>query len=311
MTATDVQLGLPPDDVKKPDDADARLWSVTTIIGCLDKPALLYWTADETARAAIRTDRTWKAMLDEQGEEETISWLSGARFRGNKDQLTSAQLGTVVHSCCEQYALTGQRPQDNEIASFIRQENNTLTKGGIERETVVVNQMLDQFDRWLQLWQPSYQAAEVTVYSPTYGYAGTCDGFLTIDGVPLIVDYKTSRKSYDKNGKPTGPYPEAALQLAGYRYAEMAAVWRPRRYEKYRRRYYLLSPEEQAAAVPVPDVEGGVIIHITPEHCEAYPVRCDKEVHERFLFVQEAARWHYEMSKDAIGLPMVKGERKL
>ena len=32
-------------DVKKPADDDLRMWSVTTIIGCLDKPALMYWAA--------------------------------------------------------------------------------------------------------------------------------------------------------------------------------------------------------------------------------------------------------------------------
>jgi hypothetical protein len=309
VTATDVQRGPDIQDVSKPDDNDARLWSVTTIIGCLDKPALNYWSAEETATAAVRSQRTWQTLLEEEGEAEAISWLCGARFRA-KDQLTSMPLGTVVHACCEQYSLTGVRPNDSEIATLIEHENNKLSKAAVANETTVINRMLDQFDGWLQTWQPSYQAAEVTVYSPTYGYAGTTDGFLTIEGSRLIFDYKTSRKSFDKSGNPTKPYPEAGLQLAAYRYAEMAAVWRPRRYEKFRRRYYLLSAEEQAAAIPVPEVDGGIVIHITPEHCESVPMRCDKSIHEGFLYVQEAARVYYETYSTIVGSPMVKaGER--
>lgn len=92
--------------------------------------------------------------------------------------------------------------------------------------------------------------------------------------------------------------------LAAYRYAEMAAVWRPRRMEQFRRRYYLLGEAEKAMAVPVPEVDAGLVIHITPEHCDAYPVDCDQSVHRAFLFVLEAARWQFQTSKTVIGLPL-------
>lgn len=279
---TDIaELGQAAIDGIKPADEDLRLWSVTTIIGALDKPALVYWSAEETAKAAVHQQKVWRALADEN-PDDAVEWLKNARFKRPPGQRSAAELGSAVHAACEEYALTGIRPDvDEEVEPF-----------------------LNQFDEWLAKFQPSYQATEVTVYSPTYGYAGTCDGFLTIEGVPLIIDYKTSRKSVDGKGNPTGPYPEVALQLSAYRYAEMAAVWRPRRMEKFRRRYYLLSPAEQAAAVPVPEVEGGAVIHITPQHCDMYPVRCDRSVYEAFLFVQEAARWSFQTSKDVIGAPM-------
>lgn len=300
------QLGLPAEDVKKPADGDMRLWSVTTIIGALDKPALLYWSAEQTALAAIDSERVWKAMLDDRGKEEAVTWLRDARFRGGAGQLSAASLGTVVHACCEEYALTGVRPDRKSIGEKIRAESPKLPNEAIQVEGANVELMLDRFDEWLSTWQPSYQAAEVTVYSPTYGYAGTCDGFLTVDGTRAIIDYKTSKRSWDKQGKPTGPYPEVALQLAAYRYAEGAAVWRPRRYEQMRRRYYLLSQAERDAAVPVPEVDGGLVIHLTTEHCEAWPVRCDETVHLAFLYVLEAARWQFELSREVLGMPLVK-----
>ena len=303
ITTGKLRLGLPADDTAKPTKDDLTLWSVTTIIGTLDKPALIYWAANQTATAAVRAAASLTARIEEDGPEETAKWLAGARYRTPPDRLRAADLGTVCHTACEEYALTGTRPDNDRIAALIRQ---TGLKGfdGVESETVVLNQMLDRFDRWLQRFTPSYQATEVAVYSPKYGYAGTCDSFLTIGDVRFITDYKTTREPYDSRGKPKKPYPEVALQLAAYRYAEMAAVWRPRRTEKWRRRYYLLSPPEQDMAQPVPEVDGGLCIHITPEACEAYPVRCDVEAHRAFLYTLECFRWVQETSKTAIGPPL-------
>jgi hypothetical protein len=81
-------------------------------------------------------------------------------------------------------------------------------------------------------------------------------------------------------------------------------VWRPRRIEKFRRRYYLLSEAEQQLAEPVPQVDGGVCLHITPSSCEAYVVRCDQEVFLAFAYCIEAARWAFDLSKDVIGEPL-------
>ena len=276
------ELGQPALDGQKPADDDERHWSVTTIIGCLDKPALLYWAAEQTAIAAINSARTLEARVEEEGADTVVKWLRDARFRRDRTQRTAAELGTEVHAACETYALTGQRPEvDAEVQPF-----------------------LDQFDRWAQEFQPEYQAAEVTVYHPGYGYAGTCDAFLTVGGVRCIVDYKSSRKSFDNRGNPTTPYPEVALQLAAYRHAELAAVWQPRRMEQYRRRYYLLGQAEREMAVPVPEVDTGLVIHITPDHCDAYPVECGPDIFEAFLFVQEAARWQFQTSKSVIGRPL-------
>ena len=58
-------------------------------------------------------------------------------------------------------------------------------------------------------------------------------------------------------------------------------------------------------AVPVPEVDGGLCIHVTPMHCHAYPVACGPAVHEAFLYCLEAARWSFETSKAVIGPRLV------
>lgn len=280
MSTTTAELGQAPVDLKDAEPDDLRLWSVTTVIGALDKPALVYWSAEQTALAAVAAVKSLPQRIEEDGETETVKWLTGARFRRPRGQRSATELGTAVHEACEEYALTGVRPDvDAEVAPF-----------------------LDQFDRWLDRFQPSYQATEVCVYHPTYGYAGTADAFLTIDGTRFLADYKTSRNTLDGKGNLRTPHPEqVGLQLAAYAGAELAAVWRPRRMEKFRRRYYLLSESERAQAVPVPTVDAGLAIQITPESCEAYPINISEPVFEAFLHVQEAARWVNETSKKVMG----------
>lgn len=302
MTDT-LTLGQTAVQVPKEEPDDLILHSVTSVLKALDKPALIWWSADETARAAIRIAGTLKARIDEQGEEKVFQDLRRARFEANKDQLASAPLGTAFHSLAETYALTGQRPDGDEIASEIQRQGLTTTVG-IEGESVVLNQMLDQFDGWLQRFSPAYQATEVCVFTPEYGVAGTCDGFFTIDGQRLIFDIKTSREQFNSQGKQKGPYPEVALQLAAYRHASMAAVWRPRRTEKWRTRYYLLSQEEQALAVPVPEVDAGVCLFVTPGSCEAHPIRCDQPIYDAFLYVLEAYRFVQDTAKTVVGPPL-------
>src|SRR5690606_17586071 len=117
-----------------------------TIIGALDKPALIYWSAEQTARAAVEDLAVWKAMAD-RDPNDAIDWLKKARFRTKPGERTAAELGTAVHEACEEYVLTGSRPD-------------------VEPD---VEPFLIQFEKWCERVQPEYQAAEVTVYNPTYG----------------------------------------------------------------------------------------------------------------------------------------------
>jgi hypothetical protein len=266
--------------VDQPSESDERLWSVTTIINqSSSNRGLIEWAASETARAAVSGLKTLQAIIDDDGADAAVAWLVGARERPRKGQRTAKQLGSEIHQACEAYALTGIRPDvDQEITPF-----------------------LDQFDRWCNAHQPSYEAAEMTVYSPTYGYAGTLDAILKLDGASVLTDYKTSKQDRDGKGDLRRPWPDVALQLAAYRHADFAGPWRTRRYSYYGRRYYLLGQDERADAIEVPDVDGGLCLYLTPERCEAYPVRCDETVFEAFLYAIERARWSLETARTVLG----------
>jgi hypothetical protein len=304
----DADLGQPILDVAEPAGDDLVLWSVTTIIDVIEKSGITFWACEQTANCAIDMVDTWQAMLRDQGRDETLNWLIDARNRRPKHQLSDKDLGTLVHDLIEYYGLTGQRPSREYC------EEKVVAMGGpridVAAEVQVAGQMFNQFDAWAQDAQPEYQATEVAVYSPTYGYAGTADAFVTIGGVRFLVDYKSSRKSRTRGGKPKTPYAEqVGLQLGAYRYADYAAIWRPRRTEKFKRRYYLLGATERELAVPVPEVDAGLVIQITPESCQSFPINVDEESHRAFLYCLELFRWVEQTSKSVLGQPLAFPKR--
>lgn len=310
MTATTAaaaagQLGQQPTDQDKPDSDDVRLWSVTSLLDVLGSEGLIFWACERVAEQAVAWADTLPQRLQEDGYDQVVKQLRDSRFRARKDQLSDSKLGTCWHTAAEEYALSGARPTRDRLEQLVHAQAPDGFEA-VEAEAQVLARMLDQFDGWLQRFQPRYTATEVCVYSPTYGYAGTTDAFLQLDdadGQPVrfIADYKSTRKPWTRQGKAKVPYPDTALQLAAYRHAELAAVWRPRRTEQFRRRYYLLGEAERAMAVPVPEVDGALQVTVTPEWCEAWPLRADHEVHRAFLHVLEVARFQNETAKRVVG----------
>ena len=148
----------------------------------------------------------------------------------------------------------------------------------------------------------------MAVYNERFGYAGSLDAILTIGGTTLLTDYKTRREPLTAKGEAQMPYGETALQLAAYRHCELAAVWRARRVEKWKRRYYLLSDEERSLGEPMPQVDGAMCLIITPMSCVAYPMKTSQEIFDSFLYCFEAWRWNEEISKRVVGEALVPPE---
>lgn len=302
MSTSDVsRIGEVVETSREPEDM--VMWSVTTILAVIDRPALIPWAVGVTAERAVANIDTVLNRLEKEGADSAIEYVKGLRWQTG-GRLTDAELGTVAHKLFDTYAIDEVRP---EVVPELHPDHARKGLVLAVEDVIALNLMLDRFDEFLQLYQPDYECCEIVVFHPEQGYAGQVDAFLSIGGVPLIGDYKTSRNTYDSRGKIRAPYPEASLQLAAYRYARYRAAFRARRYEtggRASRRYYLLSSQERDAAWPVPEVEGGIVIKITPEHLGVYPVRCGPEQFETFRFVQEVARWSFQQAAHAVGNPM-------
>lgn len=275
-------------------EGDIKFHSVTTILKNVGSDdGLIYWSANMTALAGVKSRKTIDAIMEEQGEAAAIEWLRDARFRAPKGQRTATKLGSAVHAACELYVVEGKRPT---MGTSLGAEFGVMDKE--------VEPYIDSFELFLEVLQPEFTAAEVTVYNTEFGFAGTADGFATVQGTPIILDYKSAKESFDTKGRRKKPRNPVALQLGAYSHAEFAAVWQARRYESYSSRYYLLNDMERVQAAPLPAVEGGIVVHLSPLHCDVYPVRIDQEVFDSFCFAMEAARWEYDISKTVLGAPI-------
>ena len=296
-------------DVAEAGENDEHFFSVTSILKALSSPALEYWAIRMCAQEAIDKQSTWQAMLDDSGRAETVKWLCGARWRRPKLELGADQLGTVVHKICETYALTGERPTREYCGDLVAA--HAAPTVNIDQEINTAGLMLNQFDQWCDRFQPDYIAAEMPVFNERFGYAGSLDAIFRIGGMDLLTDYKTRREPLTAKGEAQRPYGETCLQLAAYRHCELASVVRARRVEKFRRRYYLLSPTEREQAEPMPKVHGALCLIITPQSCEAWPMKADDEVFNFFLYCFESWRWLEDVSKRAVGEhPLIETPRE-
>jgi hypothetical protein len=140
-------------------------------------------------------------------------------------------------------------------------------------------------------------------------FAGTLDTILSVDTDAgrrtLLVDYKTVAKD-EEESEEHEPYPESALQVAGYRGATHALLARPgRRLEvRGRQRLYLISPEERAEASPMPAVDGVAILRITPRLARLYIVQDADNVQRAFTQLLGFARWWWPAQSQFYSHPL-------
>ena len=193
-----------------------RFMSVTTIISLgVPKPALFHWAAYEAASCAVENVPALVKARGDEARKELRGWIQRAAER-KRD--TAADLGSFLHSIFEARILGAPTPEmSDEQALFV-----------------------PGFDRFLNDWQPEYEATELTVANTGDEYAGTLDFIGTLPALGpdmLLGDYKTGKNVY----------PEVGLQLSAYRRAEIGWT-RPAGVE-----------------VKPPATSGGVVVQIRPK----------------------------------------------
>lgn len=204
--------------------SDHRYWfngkgpvpSVTTVLGILDKQAVSTWRAKGAARALIEAGDLLPA---EWSEDERIRWAL-AQIDAYRDE--AADLGSSVHLLAD---MVGSGVQGAES------DSKPFPIG--ERE----KPYLDAFRGFLGRYgRSNIVSSEHAVWSLN-GYAGTYDLIMRIDDGLGLIDIKTSK----------GIYPEYALQLAGYRWADS-----------------IILPGDPHA-YPMPEIDRTYILHLRPE----------------------------------------------
>ncbi len=143
-----------------------KLWSVTTLIklGLGTADPLVNWAVNTTAGAAYDRHKIMSQFVEDQ--EGAVKWLAGQRWQKTGKAMAR---GTDLHHAAEKLAL-GQPPEVEEH----------------------VLPYLEQYQRFLEEYRPTFLMAEAPVYNATFGYAGTLDGILELEGEPLVADIKTT-----------------------------------------------------------------------------------------------------------------------
>jgi hypothetical protein len=237
-----------------------RFMSVTTALGNIAKFGLPDWSAKLAAEAAFdrlpwlnRCSRV--EPCNAKGEDAcgncracAISWLAN---RHNVVRDDAASRGTRLHDAAEQDTLFGEGATvDDEVRPFV-----------------------DQFLRWKKRYQPEFVAAEMTVISRKWGYAGTLDTILRfteasnldkplihLTGLPLCADYKTSKTVDLVKG----------WQVVAYSAADS-----------------VLLPD--GSEEPIPEIKGGLIVHIRPDKVQMREVYTTDANHARFVHALRVA----------------------
>jgi hypothetical protein len=212
-----------------------RFMSVTTVLGNIAKHGLPDWSAKLSAEAAFdrlpwlnrcsRVDPCNASGEDACGNCRAcaVAWLAN---RHNVVRDAAGDRGTKLHDAAEQDTVFGAGAEvDDDVRPFVK-----------------------QFRRWRDRYQPEFLAAEMTVISRKWGYAGTLDTILRFNAaskldkklahlvdLPLCVDYKTSKSVDIVKG----------WQVVAYSAADS-----------------VLLPD--GSEEPMPEIKGGLILHLQP-----------------------------------------------
>lgn len=173
--------------------------SVTTILSCISKPALIAWAASEERKAVMNAslslykDIHGTPLMGDLAYQNTLQTRLGKEKEHKKLLAKAADIGSQTHALIEW----------NLRASLMQEAGPSPH---------VTDKATWAFMAW-EDWKKSVNLkpiyVEQTVWSDEYGYAGTMDLLAEVNGKLTVVDWKTGKAIY----------PEAYLQNAAYRYA--------------------------------------------------------------------------------------------
>ena len=162
---------------------------VTTVLKKLDKPAIAQWAVDNTAAFAVANVDALLNRTEEQGygflrwywKRDPLSGdMSDIRNYSNGVLNDAANLGTLVHD-------------------WIAAEHGACAYPDVTDAPDFFWQMVAQWDKWQAEHDVVPVQTEVTLWSHQYKYAGTADAIWMVDGVPTLIDVKTSRNTWDEH----------------------------------------------------------------------------------------------------------------
>jgi hypothetical protein len=162
---------------------------VTTVLKQLNKPAIVQWAVDNTAAYAVANIDGLLNRTEEQGFGFLRWYWKRDPLKGDLTDIRNysdgvlndaAELGTLVHD-------------------WVAADHNACPYPDVTDAPFFFWEMVEQWNGFNAAHEIRPIHSEFTVWNKEYGYAGTADGFWEIDGVPTLVDVKTSRNTWDEH----------------------------------------------------------------------------------------------------------------
>jgi hypothetical protein len=229
-------------------DTKAKVPGVTSVVGMLPKPFLVPWAAKLAATYAVDN----LAAVTAIAEGDRLAAIDLIKMASRRFTAAAGEIGTSVHGYFEERA-----------------------KGNPGRVTPDIAGFVPHIEAFLTEWKPKFLYIEDTVWSDTFGYAGSFDCIVEIGGEKIVLDLKTSA---------SGVHAETALQLAAYRHADR-----------------IVSQDN----IEVPkDIVGGAVLHVRPDTgYSLVPISCGDAEMDYFKTLLRVFTWE-EHAKSVIGKPL-------
>lgn len=184
-----------------------KLWqpSVTGILGVIDKPALINWAVgqsrlySEMELAKLPGDSIARSDVEHILSESEQCW---------RDLSKATSIGSLAHRHLHAELLY-RSGAISEQPTRTLQANEILAPDFTQEMIDAANAAIEKGLQFLDEHHVEVQMAERILWSAEAGYVGTADMIGKVDGVPAILDWKTSKAIY----------PTMFLQLAAYQKA--------------------------------------------------------------------------------------------
>ena len=180
--------------------------SVTHVLGCINKPALVNWAANQERALVLEAAANLFLDLPSVPQDQKMSrpaYLTTLTGRLGKEKAhkkvlaKAAETGTQVHKLIEwnlrrelgQEAGHEPRVVDNAQWAFMA------------------------FQDWANSVQLTPLFIEQVVFSRQHGFAGTMDLLALVNGVPTLVDFKTGKAVYAEAHLQNVAYQSALIEM--------------------------------------------------------------------------------------------------
>lgn len=209
-------------------DGKVKVPSITTVLGVYDSE-MGWWDALCAARASAEdataiAEAVSLARNPKEAARIVRGFVDVHKDAAERDRDLAAVRGDFVHNYAEAYAL---RLMDRVPLAEVNEHLELCREQGLQK-------YVDSFHAFWSKFQPIPLLPEATVWNSTVGYAGTTDLTCKINGIDVIVDWKTKKKIFEyqhysdpepRRTKPKALQPIVAMQLAAAANAE--ELWIP------------------------------------------------------------------------------------